>query len=159
MLWYLFFSGIGVDDVFVIIQNWDNMGGPEKWNNPIPTDIASTMRHAVRIIVMMWKILFLFLYDHYDHHFKKGLCFHSKLSVYLVEHPLIYYFVAFCLCYKAVKFRHFYFYKVYRYAWNVFRCILWYVCWSCLRKWRKLKSNLAISSVRLYVVFLISGII
>lgn len=44
--------GIGVDDVFVIIQNWENIGGPKPDGRSIPEKISSTLRHAgVSILV------------------------------------------------------------------------------------------------------------
>ena len=39
-----------MDDVFVIVQNWDNVGGPsENDGRSNPDKIAKALRHAVMI--------------------------------------------------------------------------------------------------------------
>ncbi|XP_066915627.1 patched domain-containing protein 3-like [Clytia hemisphaerica] len=38
--------GIGVDDLFVIVQSWDNIGGPIRDHRTIPEKISLAMRHA-----------------------------------------------------------------------------------------------------------------
>jgi len=37
-----------VDDVFVIIQNWDNIGGPDDKTRSVSENISLAMRTAVR---------------------------------------------------------------------------------------------------------------
>lgn len=39
-------SGIGVDDLFVIVQSWENIGGPTPDDRSIPQKISLTIRHA-----------------------------------------------------------------------------------------------------------------
>lgn len=41
------FQGIGVDDIFVIVQTWENIAGSIDDKEPIPEKISRTMRHAV----------------------------------------------------------------------------------------------------------------
>jgi len=41
------FLGIGVDDLFVIVQTWDNVYGAIDDKEPIPYKMSRTMRHAV----------------------------------------------------------------------------------------------------------------
>ncbi|XP_057299716.1 patched domain-containing protein 3-like isoform X2 [Hydractinia symbiolongicarpus] len=54
--------GIGVDDVFVIVQNWNNFGGPENKDNAIPENVAVAMRHAgVSILVTSFTDICAFL--------------------------------------------------------------------------------------------------
>jgi len=44
--------GIGVDDIFVIVQNWDNVGGPKDDGKDVAEKISAAMRHAgVSILV------------------------------------------------------------------------------------------------------------
>lgn len=44
--------GIGVDDVFVIVQNWDNIGGPTNCDHPVPENVAKALKTAgVSILV------------------------------------------------------------------------------------------------------------
>ena len=38
--------GIGVDDLFVIVQSWENIGGPIQDHRSIPEKISLAMRHA-----------------------------------------------------------------------------------------------------------------
>ncbi|XP_066910125.1 NPC1-like intracellular cholesterol transporter 1 [Clytia hemisphaerica] len=38
--------GIGVDDIFVIVQSWYNVGGPNPDDRPIPEKVSLAMRHA-----------------------------------------------------------------------------------------------------------------
>ena len=39
-------TGIGVDDLFVIVQSWDNVGGPIQDDRSIPEKISLAIRHA-----------------------------------------------------------------------------------------------------------------
>lgn len=44
--------GIGVDDVFVIVQNWENIGGPQPDGRSIPEKVSAALRNAgVSILV------------------------------------------------------------------------------------------------------------
>ncbi|XP_066936303.1 patched domain-containing protein 3-like [Clytia hemisphaerica] len=38
--------GIGVDDLFVIVQSWDNIGGPKRDHRSVEEKISLAMRHA-----------------------------------------------------------------------------------------------------------------
>lgn len=42
----LFAVGIGVDDIFVIVQSWDNIGGQKKDHRSVPEKMSSALRHA-----------------------------------------------------------------------------------------------------------------
>lgn len=42
-------TGIGVDDIFVIVQTWDNVAGSINDKEPIPEKVSRTMKHAVSI--------------------------------------------------------------------------------------------------------------
>jgi len=54
--------GIGVDDIFVIVQNWDNIGGPDDREKNVADNIAKTMRKAgVSILVTSFTDICAFL--------------------------------------------------------------------------------------------------
>ena len=46
---FVYLIGIGVDDIFVIVQTWENVGGSIQDERSIPVKIAMTMRHAVSL--------------------------------------------------------------------------------------------------------------
>lgn len=40
-----FISGVGVDDMFIVLEVWKNLS-PEENNLPVPQKIATTLKHA-----------------------------------------------------------------------------------------------------------------
>lgn len=39
-------TGIGVDDIFVIVQSWDTVGGPKQDHKSVEEKISAALRHA-----------------------------------------------------------------------------------------------------------------
>lgn len=47
------FEGIGVDDMFVIVQAWTNLSPKEHESQPISERMGLTLQHAVSVIVSL----------------------------------------------------------------------------------------------------------
>ena len=73
--------GIGVDDVFVIVQNWDNIGGPTNRDHPVPENIAKALKTAVSILIyFQWTEII-----RYYSYFKKNIKVKILYSLWLTN--------------------------------------------------------------------------
>ena len=60
------FVGIGVDDMFVIVQAWTNLSPKEHESQPISERMGLTLQHAVSVIVSLAVVAFILIVSDYD---------------------------------------------------------------------------------------------